>query len=266
MNINIDNYEAYLLDYMEGNLSPDETRQLQVFVAAQGLDWDELTEELPRLEAPQIKYADKERLKKKGVVVPLYAKIASAAAAAGLLLTVGLWPEKQLPKMEPIADMKPIEAQVEFTENAFQPLPRKIIAVQPNVKERNTMPQKQATLALIEVPSLTSREAVAIASTTVDFTPQPDMMLYQMEDEFAMTQEENIAPFEEELPSSLIGKGIFRLTEGRHDSFGSLILSGLHTAKEEVNLAATDFALTAYYRADEHFEEAKERWEEKRGE
>ena len=266
MNINIDNYEAYLLDYMEGNLSPDETRQLQAFVAAQGLDWDELTEELPRLEAPQIKYADKERLKKKGVVMPLYAKIASAAAAAGLLLTVGLWPEKQLPKMEPIADMKPIEAQVELKENAFQPLPRKIVTVQPNVKERNTMPQKQATLALTEVPSLTSREAVAIASTTVDFAPQLDMMLYQMENELALTQEENIAPFEEELPSSLIGKGIFRLTEGRHDSFASLISSGLSTAKKEISLAATDAALTAYYRADARIEEAKERWQEKREE
>jgi hypothetical protein len=40
----------------------------------------------------------------------------------------------------------------------------------------------------------------------------------------------------------------------------------LHTAKEEVNLAATDFALTAYYRADERFEEAKEQWQEKREE
>ena len=52
--ITIDNYEAYLLDYMEGNLSPDEAEQLKAFVAAQGLDWDELTEELPHLEAPQI--------------------------------------------------------------------------------------------------------------------------------------------------------------------------------------------------------------------
>ena len=48
-NITIDNYEAYLLDYMEGNLSPDEAEQLKAFVAAQGLDWNELTEELPHL-------------------------------------------------------------------------------------------------------------------------------------------------------------------------------------------------------------------------
>ena len=106
--ITTDNYEAYLLDYMEGNLSPDEAEQLKAFVAAQSLDWEELTEELPHLEAPQITYEGKESLKKKATVVPLYVKIASAAAAAGLLLTVSLWPEKSMPKMEPVAELKPI--------------------------------------------------------------------------------------------------------------------------------------------------------------
>ena len=105
MNINTDNYEAYLLDYMEGNLSPEEAVELQAFVEAQGLDWSELTEELPRLEAPQIEFEDKERLKKQRAIVPLYVKIASAAAAAGLLLTVSLWPEKSSKRFAPICAM-----------------------------------------------------------------------------------------------------------------------------------------------------------------
>ena len=71
-NITTDNYEAYLLDYMEGNLSPDEAEQLKAFVATQGMDWDELTEELPHLEAPQIAFEGKEKMKKKATVVPLY--------------------------------------------------------------------------------------------------------------------------------------------------------------------------------------------------
>ena len=107
-NITTDNYEAYLLDYMEGNLSPEGAAELKAFVAAQGLDWSELTEELPYLAAPQVAYEGKEKLKKKAAVVPLYVKIASAAAAAGLLLTVSLWPEKSMPKVEPIAELKPI--------------------------------------------------------------------------------------------------------------------------------------------------------------
>ena len=85
-NITTDNYEAYLLDYMEGNLSPDEAEQLKAFVVAQGLDWNELTEDLPHLKAPQIKFEGKEHLKKKGALVPLYIKIASAAAAHRLLM------------------------------------------------------------------------------------------------------------------------------------------------------------------------------------
>ena len=63
MNITTDNYEAYLIDYLDGNLSADETEQLKQFVAAQGLDWAELTEGLPHLEAPQIVYQNKSELR-----------------------------------------------------------------------------------------------------------------------------------------------------------------------------------------------------------
>ena len=125
-NITIDNYEAYLLDYMEGNLSPDEAVQLKTFVAAQGMDWEELTEELPHLEAPAVTYQGKENLKKKGTIVPLYVKIASAAAAAGLLLTVTLWPEKSMPRVEPIANLKPIEVSRISTNEPIALLPRRI--------------------------------------------------------------------------------------------------------------------------------------------
>ena len=117
MNITTDNYEAYLIDYLDGNLSDDETEQLKQFVAAQGLDWAELTEGLPQVTAPAITYNGKESLKKKSTVIPLYVKIASAAAAAGLLLTIGLWPEKSLPKVEPIAELKPIHSQLTVTED-----------------------------------------------------------------------------------------------------------------------------------------------------
>ena len=127
MNITIDNYEAYLIDYLDGNLNEDETRQLQQFVAAQGLDWDELTEGLPHLEAPQITLAGKEKLKKRAAVVPFYIKIASAAAAAGLLLTVVLWPQKSMPKVEPIAELTPIPASISIEEKPFHIMPRKII-------------------------------------------------------------------------------------------------------------------------------------------
>ena len=271
MNINTDNYEAYLLDYMEGNLSPDEAEQLKAFIAAQGLDWDELTEELPHLEALTITYEGKESLKKKAAVVPLYVKIASAAAAAGLLLTVTLWHEKQLPDVEPIAELKPILPTRLITSEESQALPPRTVSfmtAQTKVKRQPTTARTETALLADLQPIKAEGTPIALTATQ-SYEPDFDLIAYQMNSNLAFAQydENEFAEYEEdERDLSLIGRGIYRLTDGRHDSFASIILSGLHTAKEEVNLAATDLALTAYYRADERFEQAKERWEEKRKE
>ena len=272
-NINTDNYEAYLLDYLEGNLSPDEAEQLKAFVAAQGMDWEELTEELPHLESPAIAHPNKESLKKKGTLVPLYVKIASAAAAAGLLLTVTLWPEKSLPKVEPVAELKPVLPTRLITSEDSQTLPPRTVnfattqttTTQNKVKKQpNTVRTETALLADLQ-PIKAEGTPIAL-TTTQAYEPDFGLIAYRIDTGFdvAAYDENNHADDGREL--SLISKGISRLTDGRHDSFGSIILSGLHTAKEEVNLAATGLALTAYYRADERFEEAKERWQDKREE
>lgn len=279
-NITIDNYEAYLLDYLEGNLGPDEAEQLKAFVAAQGMDWDELTEELPHLEAPAITYQGKENLKKKGVIVPLYVKIASAAAAAGLLLTVTLWPEKSMPRVEPIANLKPIEvSKIKTNEpiallprratESINPLPRTGIRGDDLRSEGHLTSERTAMPLLAELPTKTAT-ALQIDLPWTNFDePDFDLMAYRMNTELAMMSfdgNEFSDDTEEERDLSLIGKGIYLLTDGRHNSFASIISTGLSTAKKELNLAATDIALTAYYRADERFEEAKENWQDKRGE
>lgn len=279
-NITIDNYEAFLLDYMEGNLSPDEAVQLKAFVAAQGMDWDELTEELPHLEAPAVTYQGKENLKKKGTIVPLYVKIASAAAAAGLLLTVTLWPEKSMPRVEPIANLKPIEvSKIKTNEpiallprratESINPLPRTGIRGDDMLSEGHITSGRKAMPLLAELPTKTAT-ALQIDLPWTNFDePDFDLMAYRMNTELAMMQFNGNVFFddaEEERDLSLIGKGIYLLTDGRHDSFASIISTGLSTAKKELNLAATDIAMTAYYRADERFEEVKENWQDKRGE
>ena len=279
-NITIDNYEAFLLDYMEGNLSPDEAVQLKAFVAAQGMDWDELTEELPHLEAPAVTYQGKENLKKKGTIVPLYVKIASAAAAAGLLLTVTLWPEKSMPRVEPIANLKPIEVSKINTNEpivllprrateSINPLPRTGIRGDDLRSEGHLTSKRTAMPLLAELPTKTAT-ALQIDLPWTNFDePDFDLMAYRMNTELAMMSfdgNEFSDDAEEERDLSLIGKGIYLLTDGRHDSFASIISTGLSTAKKELNLAATDIALTAYYRADERFEEVKENWQDKRGE
>lgn len=299
--ITTDNYEAYLLDYMEGNLSPDEAEQLKAFVAAQGLDWDELTEELPHLEAPQIAYEGKESLKQRSLspyesrslspskgrpqrnIIPLYVKIASVAAAAGLLLTVSLWPEKQLPKVEPIANLKPIEVSRIVTHEPTSLLPRRAIErIDPlprtglrrddmlsesrnngrNVAERDAMP------LLAELPTKTITGLQTDLPLTNFDAPDFDFLAWHMNTDLALAQIDDYSADDEidERDLSFIERGIYRLTEGRHDSIEDLIFSGLTTAKKELTLAATDFALTTYHQVDERFEEAKEQWEEKLGE
>ena len=276
MNITIDNYEAYLLDYVEGNLSESETKQLQSFVAAQGLDWDELTEELPHLEAPALAYENKEGLKKKATVVPLYAKIASAAAATGLLLTVSLWPEKSLPKVDPIAELQPIAAtrierpreRLALPTRPAQFVKQNVVVGEKKVEVEEIVMEKMEMPLVAELPQIKVKEA-RIETTSPIFTePDFDYLAYRINAGMALAQYESHS-FEENLEDegvSLIGRGLLWLTGGRHSSFASLINSGLRQAKKETIEAATDMALAAYQRADEQLEEAKERWEEKHGE
>ena len=290
-NITTDNYEAYLLDYMEGNLNADETKQLKAFVAAQGLDWNELTAPLPYLEAPQVAYEDKERLKQsplslskgskgrtKHTVVPLYVKIASAAAAAGLLLTVSLWPEKSMPKMEPIAELKPIlpGRLITASETTTTLPPRTMQFVQPHVvkKEKPTVSENvaEAISERAETPliaQLKPQKAHILPTSTTFNEPDFDLLAYRMDTHLALAQIEanRFKDFSEDedydRELSLIGRGLLWLTNGRHDSFASLIGAGVSKAKQDLTEAATDMALAAYSNFNEQFEETKERWEEK---
>ena len=284
-NITIDNYEAYLLDYMEGNLSPDEAEQLKAFVAAQGLDWDELTEELPHLEAPQITYEGKESLKQRPLslepverskgrhntkVIPLYVKIASAAAAAGLLLTVSLWPEKSMPKMEPVAELKPILPTRLITSEENQTLPPRTVSF---VAPHQTKATKQTKAVRTETALLEDLQPLKADGTTIALTtthsvePEFDLIAYPMTDNLAYsTYDENeyVDDIEDEDELSLIERGILKITDGKYESIGSMIHEGIQLAKEEINLAAADFAMTAYYRAEDQIEEVKEHWEKRR--
>ena len=272
-NNNIDNYEAYLLDYMEGNLSPNEAEQLKAFVAAQGLDWDELTEELPHLEAPALAYENKEGLKKKAAVVPLYVKIASAAAAAGLLLTVGLWPEKTLPKVEPIANLKPIEVSRINTNEPIALIPRRATenpttTTWAKANKTNSTPKasnkKQVASERDVMPMLAEMQAIEAPATITSQLllaqiTEPDYAPYIMPDNYALASYTN-DDYEE---PSLGGKGFLRITDGKYESLGSMIQEGLQLAKEEINLAAADLAVKTFYRVDDRIEEAKERWEKR---
>lgn len=283
-NITTENYEAYLLDYLEGNLSPEGAAQLQAFVAAQGLDWDELTKPLPYLEAPQIAYEGKEKLKKGAAVVPLYVKIASAAAAAGLLLTVTLWPEKSMPKMEPIAQLQPIEiSHINATESwallprrateSVNPLPRtnhrRDNMQNEATNQKGVTSVKEITPLLAELPARNATSLQTDLPQSVADEPDFDLVAYRMNTNlaFAPIDEYDFDDYDDdERNLSLIGRGLLWLTNGRHDSFASLIGAGVRKAKQDLTEAATDMALAAYQRAEGGLEDMREDWKEKRGE
>jgi hypothetical protein len=268
-NITTENYEAYLLDYMEGNLGPEGAAALQAFIATQGLNWAELTEELPHLEAPEVSYEGKEKLKKQRVVVPLYFKIASAAAVGGMLLTIGLWPEKSLPKVEPVAELKPIEAHLTITDEPFRIVPKQTVQYterQETKKEAKSEPTRTEIESIASLASVKAQEIATSEDAGFALMADIELLRYRLETEQALAQLAIEPSYEEEMPTSWIGKGIYRMTEGRHSSIIGLINTGLHLAKKEVVKATTDMAAVAYYRADEHLEEARERWQEKHGE
>lgn len=289
MNITTDNYEAYLLDYMEGKLSPEGATELKAFITAQGLDWDELTEPLPHLEVPNIVYKSKNSLgrpfdrlrdlrplslskrRPEPTIIPLYVKIASAAAAAGLLLTVTLRPEKSLPEAEPIAELKPIEITKIDHRTEFEILPKRAIRfVQPqaSVKEKEVVQERVETPLLAELQPIKATKTQIVQPTPDPDDPDFDLLAYRINANlaFAPTKEYSFAEYEtDEHSLSLIGKGLLWITGGRHASFGSLVNAGLDQAKQKVTETATDMALTAYHRVEDGFEETRERWEEKQG-
>ena len=68
MKISINNYEAYLIDYMDGRLNSAEIQQLKAFCVQNHIDFEELTEDLPVLENTDDTFDEKEYLFKNKIV------------------------------------------------------------------------------------------------------------------------------------------------------------------------------------------------------
>ena len=178
-----------------------------------------------------------------------------------------------MPKTEPIAELKPILPGRLITASETSALPpRTIHFVQPQVVKKERPTFSKTTSERVETPlvaQLEPQKAPMLPTLPTVAEPDFNLLAYRMNTDLALAliNEYDFKGFSEneeyDRELSLIGKGLLLLTNGRHDSFASIIASGLTTAKKELDLAATDFALTAYNRADESFEEAKEYWEEK---
>ena len=392
MKISINNYEAYLIDYMDGRLNSVEIQQLKAFCVQNHIDFEELTEDLPVLESTDdtfdekeylfknkivpfgsinednyeerfiayqellldgeeereveefadknpfllkdlrtygncrlepdtaIVFKDKENLKKKAVILPLYAKIAAVAAVIAVLFGL-FW----LPKNEDDnANQQPVlvELTPEPSENVLNPSGKESVISQDEEGRdvahydsddkqqesnedvvRNISTEKQnashhgdaarnisveflaenETKEIQEIrpeqigigpellASLTPKNATEI-EVSKDFAIEngllPERVFFLPVNDFHLAQNQewddndDYEYYDHHRPS-LIGKGISWLSKDRYGSIGEVVSDGLRIAKREVIELSEQALVAVYIKADESFDEAKNRLEER---
>ena len=202
------------------------------------MNTDPNLEEYPRLVPPDVVYENKASLKKT-TVIPLYAKIVSAAAVVALLFGI-FWIRSATPKQELMAELKPIESMGIKTDvsmalaesQAHFVVPKR--ALIPSTKRTG----RPALYEKVEAPLLAELQP-RVAPMLEVFEQQPDDLLvsdiYYAENEMSFEGQE----IAEDSDLSLVGRGIYRLTGGEHDSFASIFIEGLQSVKNEMTLLAT---------------------------
>ena len=211
------------------------------------MNTDPNIEDYPRLVPPEVVYEGKAALKKP-VVIPLYVKIASAAAAVALLAGL-FWRQSVMPKQPLMAEMTAIKATgVVNTESpllaqsdARFTLPKTQTRTKTRT-ETKTKPQPQ-TQTQTTKPNTVVRETL---SPIAALNPQTATLLSKEDDPayLALSGLKDYEPMallnaaqdtEEDL--SILRKGLLKLTDGQYDSFASMFGEGWRKAKTELAMA-----------------------------
>ena len=195
-------------------------------------------EEYPRLTPPDVVFENKASLKKP-LVMPLYAKIVSAAAVVALLFGV-FWIRSSRPKMEWMAELKPIEAVRIESDETVALAESKACFVVP--KKAVTAAQSQPKMPVAnereEMPLLAELQPKT-APTLVFDEQKPDELLdsdvyYAFNDLMLQGQ-----AFSYDNDLSLVGRTIYWMTDGEHSSFADLFSEGFRNVKTEMASIAT---------------------------
>ncbi|MBR3710562.1 MAG: hypothetical protein IKM99_06315 [Bacteroidales bacterium] len=198
-------------------------------------------EEYPKLTPPDVVYEHKASLKKT-VVIPLYAKIIAAAAAVALLFGI-FWLRSGLPEQELVAELNAVKVDVLETEESY-PLaesqarfvvPKK--TVDPSVKPK----MQEVSYERTEMPLLAELQPkTALILMPMDYQLLQDVDVFYASNDLVTTMEEydyDENDYEEEM--SLVGRSIYKWTDGEHDSFASMVSEGLQSFKTEMASIAT---------------------------
>ena len=204
-------------------------------------------EEYPRLVPPDVVYENKASLKKP-VVIPLYAKIISAAAAVALLFGI-FWNRHAVPELEMTAELRPIEAtrvEMEETPVLAESQARFII---PQKVVKPVVAQQVETISYERIDSPLVSELQPIAAPILVSSEDYTETLRDSEVYYAFlytpaswyNQEEG---YDGDL--SWIGRNIYQMTDGEHDSFASIISGGLRSVKTEISSVAMTIQSSRY--------------------
>ena len=185
MKINLLNYESYAIDYLEGNLNPEDALALEQFLMANPQIKQSLEEiaafELPALTA--ITYPHKSSLYKKSR--KLYLPVLAIAASLLLLLTIGYsWLFNPNTELDPSGDSKMIVEEIQspnqepnshFTEIAEKPIEESIVAAESVRPENQKTAVEHSSRSKIDPPvrSEESREIILKSELTVAENHQP---------------------------------------------------------------------------------------------
>lgn len=190
-------------------------------------------DDYPRLVPPEVVYEHKDSLKKKATVIPLFVKIASAAAAVALLFGIFWW-RSATPNQSLMAELNPISPQgivMETTDihtesqlNIVVPRAAKSSPSKPQEKQPSL--EHQDLLLLAGLQSRPPQPLPAIATDPAIPTPAfPEV-----------TDEVFFAYQEDELydDRSFLRKGFEMMTEGQYDSFGDMLKTSWRFVKVEL--------------------------------
>lgn len=193
-------------------------------------------EEYPRLTPPEVVYEHKASLKKP-VVIPLYAKIAAAAAVVALLFGI-FWNRSVMPEQELMAELKPVEAVGVDAQETYVIAESQARFIVPKKAAKPMATTKTAPVSneRVEMPMLAELQpkTALVIMPTEDQLMLDDEVFYAYNEVLSIPQDDD---YDEEL--SFVRKSIIMMTDGEHDSFASIFSEGLQSFKTEMASIAT---------------------------
>lgn len=192
-------------------------------------------EEYPRLVPPDVVYEHKASLKKP-VVIPMYAKIVTAAAAVALLFGL-FWNRSMTPQQALMAELDPVKAVHVVTEEpailaesqACFRIPKSAKKTSAKTSHKPKAPEQSPMPGRTEMPLLANLQPKTASGLPVQPSPATLLLPDMMDTEHLAYQ---LPSEEEELP--FMRRSFLKATDGQFEGFGELLKESWRSVKVEL--------------------------------